>query len=432
MQAEDTARSLRAIGRPALAAIVDADGETPLLDYAARLHAHTPDGPLEPALAAAFRGELTRLGHPEITVSAAMADLERRRVLQTATHVTVSEGPIFLAMHRLATIGLDPSIPYLVGACSGIPFSNDAHPGCLNLGRRYPLSAVLEPGSPAYRARVRARAAAEQKAPPDQRISMIPWAMRDASVFHAAIPAVTLEVRAALRAEIRAVVPEAHTGAPFVPWALATASALMRPCLDRAPVYLDLNAVVARYLETALDDGRHPLHRLLFNPSTRARVLCALPPMPLFTTARGPRGLFEPLRAEGDSLRGPHGERPLTPSSVLDGLREGQLCPGVYLVFAALALQNGFRCLGGVDQVEYLPLLRAAAAAASISMGFLTPSAAVSVDALTTGRTEDPRGEAIHPLDVILGTPLPSLEGLTLHRFLTPQLPRLLRRPFPG
>ncbi|MFS8067120.1 MAG: hypothetical protein ACMG6S_12180 [Byssovorax sp.] len=331
MRAEDTARSLRAIGRPALAAIVDADGETPLLDYAARLHAHAPEGPLEPALAAAFRDELTRLGHPAITVSAAMADLEARRVLQTATHVTASEGPIFLAMHRMATIGLDPSLPYLVGACSGIPFSNDAHPGCLNLGRRYPLSAVLEPGSPAHRA------------------------MRDASVFHAAIPEATREVRAALRAELRAVVPEAHAGAPFVPWALATASALMRHCLDRAPVYLDLNAVVARYLATALDDGRHPLHRLLFDASTRARVLGALPPMPLFTTARGPRGLFEPLRAEGDSLHGPHGERALTPSSVLHGLREGELCPGVYLVFAALALQNGFRCLGGVERPTTTP-----------------------------------------------------------------------------
>src|SRR5512132_1156863 len=186
MRAEDTARALRSIGRPALAAIVEADGATPLPDYAARLHAHAPEVPIEPALAAAFREELARLGHPEITVSAAMVDLQERRVLQTATHATASEGPIFLAMHRLATIGLDPSLPYLVGACSGVPFSNDAHPGCLNFGRRYPLSAVLEPGSPAYRARSRARAAAEIKGPSDQRISMIPWALRDASVFHAA------------------------------------------------------------------------------------------------------------------------------------------------------------------------------------------------------------------------------------------------------
>jgi hypothetical protein len=428
MRPSDTARALRAIGRPALAAIVEAEGETPLVDYAARLHEHAPPVPLEPALAAAFRVELARLDVPEGAVSAAMADLDARRVLQTATHVTASEGPIFLAMHRVATLGLDPSRPYLVGACSGIPFSNDAHPGCLNLGRRYPLSAVLDPASAAYRARSRARAAAEAKAPADHRVAMIPWAMRDASVFHAVIPEATREVRAALREEIRAVVPEARAGDPFVPWALATATAAMQRCLGRAPLYLDLNAIVARYLEAALDDGRHPLHRLLFDPETRARVLAALPPMPLFTTARGPRGRFEPLHAEGESLRGPHGEGPLTPSSVIQGLREGQLCPGVYLVFAALALQNGFRCLGGVDQVEYLPLLRDAADAA----GFITPSAAVSANALTTGRTVDEHGAAIHPLDAILGTPLPSLEGLTLQRFLAPQLPRLLRRPFPG
>jgi hypothetical protein len=193
-------------------------------------------------------------------------------------------------------------------------------------------------------------------------------------------------------------------------------------------VYLDLNAIVARYLQTALDDGGHPLHHLLFDAGTRERVFGALPPMPLFTAARGPRGVFDPLGVAGDSLQSPQGRYPLTPASILGALREGALCPGVYLVFASLALQNGFRCLGGVDQVEYLPLLRDAAASA----GFLTPSAAVSVDALTTGRTVDDRGEAIHPLDVLLGTPLPSLDGLTLHRFLTPQLPRLLRRPFPG
>jgi hypothetical protein len=428
MFAEDTARALRGIGRPALAAIVEAEGETPLLDYAARLHAHAPTVALEPALAAAFRDELVRAGHPAATVDAALADLEARRVLQTATHVTASEGPIFLAMHRLATLGLALEVPYLVGACSGIPFSNDAHPGCLNLGRRYPLSAVLEPGSKAYRARAGARAAVEHKAPPDHRIAMIPWAMRDASVFHAAIPAATPEVRAALREPVRGVVPEALTGAPFVPWALATAGAIMKRCLNRGLVYLDLNAVVARYLETALDDGGHPLHRLLFDPGTRERVLGVLPPMPLFTTARGARGTFEPLRAEDGGLRGPRGVHPLTPASILGALREGALCPGVYLVFASLTLQNGFRCLGGVDQVEYLPRLRDAAASA----GFATPRGDVDVDALTTGRTVDPRGEAIHALDVILGTPLPPLDRLTLHRFLTPQLPRLLRRPFPA
>ena len=196
MRAEDTARALREIGRPALAAIVDADGDTPLDAYSARLHAHAPPVPLEPALAEAFRRELDRGGHPTGTVDAALGDLERRRVLQTATHVTLSEGPIFLAMHRMATLGLDrsldldldldPQIPYLVGACSGIPFSNDAAPGCLNVGRRHPLSALLHPASPAHKAR--ARAAAGLDSAVDHRLSLLPWSMRDVSVFHARLP----------------------------------------------------------------------------------------------------------------------------------------------------------------------------------------------------------------------------------------------------
>jgi hypothetical protein len=337
-------------------------------------------------------------------------------------------------MHRMATLGLDPEIPYLVGACSGIPFSNDAAPGCLNVGRRYPLSALLHPASRAHKAR--ARAAAGLDSAVDHRLSLLPWSLRDVSVFHARLPKAARDVWSALRPGLRALVPEPVAGAPFVPWALTTASTILAralglgPDLDRRPVHLDLNAVVARYLETALDDGTHPLHRLLFDPTTRQRVLCGLPRMALFTTARDQRGTFEPLHLEleagGDHLRGAHGARPLTPAATLAGLREGQLCPGVYLVFAALALQNGFRCLGGVDQVEYLPRLRDAAALA----GFATPTAAVATDALTTGRTVDDRGEAIHALDVVLGTTLPSLEGLTLHDFMTPQLPRLLLRPF--
>ena len=426
MRAEDTAISLRAIGRPALAAIVDADGDTPLDAYSARLHAHAPLVPLEPALAAAFRRELTRGGHTALAVDSALGDLERRRVLPTATHVTLSEGPIFLAMHRVATLGLDPEIPYLVGACSGIPFSNDAAPGCLNVGRRTPLSSLLNPASRAFKAR--ARAAAGLDVPVDHRLSLLPWSLRDVSVFHATVPKTARDVWSSLRPTLRAMVPEAPAGAPFVPWALATASTILERCLDRHPIYLDLNAVVARYLETALDDGAHPLHRVLFDATIRERVLCSLPRMPLFTAAPDPRSTFEPLHAEGDRLRGVHGDRPLTPATVLTGLREGQLCPGVYLVFASLALQNGFRCLGGVDQVEYLPRLRDAAAVA----GFAMPPAEVAVDALTTGRTVDDRGEAIHALDVVLGTALPPLSGVTLQGMLTPQLPRLLGRPFPG
>src|SRR4051794_7022550 len=101
MRAEDTARALREIGRPALAAILAVEGETPLSAHAARLHAHAPVVPIEPALAAALRDELARAGHAASVVEAALGDLARRRVLQTATHVTASEGPIFLAMHRL-------------------------------------------------------------------------------------------------------------------------------------------------------------------------------------------------------------------------------------------------------------------------------------------------------------------------------------------
>src|SRR5207247_713575 len=93
-----------------------------------------------------------------------------------------------------------------------------------------------------------------------------------------------------------------------------------------------------------------------------------LPAMAVFTTSHGPPGaqVFEPLRLTGESLRGPHTGLALRPAPILAGLREGRLCPGVFLTFAALAFAADFRCLGGVDQLEYLPLLRDACGAGGL------------------------------------------------------------------
>ncbi len=419
--------TLRSIGRPALAELLVRRGDLSLHEYSASLHRHRPARPLEPALGRAFRAELGRLSLPGEEIEAVMARLEQTRVLQTATHVTASEGPIFFAMHALATLSLSPEEPYVVGACSGIPFSNIARPGSLNFSRRHPLSAFLDGRSPAYRVRSTAFAGSGSEG---RRLSLLPWSRRDAPVWRAPIPPELCQLLASLKPPIRDLLPPASPGGSFSRWALTACSRLESRLLDRRLLFLDLNEVVASYLAEVLPERGHPLHRLLFAPEIRERVLGPLPEMALFTTAHGPpdRPAFEPLRRRGEALRGSHTELALRPDSIVEGLRSGALCPGVLLVFGALAFLNDFKCLGGVDQIEYLPLFREAWGEGDL----LSPEdlASRALDGLTTGRCVDEAGEAVYPLDIVLGTPWSPPRTSTLLGFMGPQLPRLLKRPF--
>ena len=141
-----------------------------------------------------------------------METLARDRVIQTGTHVTASEGPIFFAMHAVATLALAKDAPCFVGACSGIPFSNNARPGSLNFSRRHPLSALLHGRSRAYRL----RAPAFEKSDSDERrLSLVPWSMREAPVWRSTIPRELAALLPVLRSPLRDLLPAAVTGAPF-------------------------------------------------------------------------------------------------------------------------------------------------------------------------------------------------------------------------
>ncbi len=419
--------ALRAIGRPALAELLSRHGETPLREYSAWLHRPRPARPLEPALARALGAELGRSIPEASAASQVMETLERDRVIQTATHVTASEGPIFFAMHALATLALPRETPYVAFACSGIPFSNNARPGCLSFSRRYPLSAFLHGRSRAYRQRL---PAFEKSDSDERRLSLVPGSTREAPVWRATIPREMVALLGSLRSPLRELLPPAVAGASFARWALSTCETVESILLDRRLIFLDLNEVVASYLGEVLGDAGHPLSRALFTPALRDRMFAALPEMALFTTAEGSseHPLFVPLRLQGETLCGPRTAIPWQPGAIVAGLQAGALCPGVFLSFATVAFLGDFRCLGGVDQLEYLPLFREACLRGEL----LSPEEAegCSLDGLTSGRCVDAAGEAVYPLDMLLGTRWRVPEEGTLLGYLAPQLPRLLQRPF--
>ena len=85
---------------------------------------------------------------------------------------------------------------------------------------------------------------------------------------------------------------------------------------------------------------------------------------------------------------------------------------------------NRVRCAGSFEQVEYLPrIVRALAAAGFEPARDLDPEAAAW---LTTGRALGPDAQPVYPLDVVLGTPFEPDTGASLWDWLAPLMPRLL------
>jgi hypothetical protein len=415
----DPIQRLRDAGRSRLAGILEREWSTPLGEYSARLYEHWPVCPMEDALLAAFRDELQRTAVEPAGARRILDDLAERRVLQTATHLTATEGPTFLAVHRAATAGLPADTPYLVAAYSNVPFANPAWSGCLNFSDRHGLDALIDPGHLAFSAlqkdaRNRARDSAER------RISLVPARMRDARVYRAVSPDRLHALCQALRPVLQRM-GSAPAHDSFSNWALSFCRAATARALGRERiVFIDLNEVITGYLLRVLPESSHPLHRLLFDQNVRERVAAALgEDLALFTVpaSSGKRERMANVSARDDAQLA-------DPESVCRDLQNGRLCPGLLLTFGSLAFLNGFRCLGSFEQVEYLGRFQSRL----IEAGWPGNEIVRQVDtaALTSGRCLDDSGEPVYPLDIVLGTTWRWRDDMTVGELFSPLLSRLV------
>jgi hypothetical protein len=424
----DAIHALRAAGRTRLADLVAEHGDERVEAYASRVFSHRPTIPLEPALEAAFLAEVGRLGWSVHDRERARADLVSRRVVQTATHLTASEGPTFLAVHAVALSGLPSGAPYLVGTFSGVPFSNPAWSGCLNFSARYALENFVDGSAPVYRELARSEADRKRDGVAfDRRISLIPSSLRDGLVFGSRVTEQLRRVVAALIEPVVSISPE--PGDDFGPWALGFCQATIRRALACERIgFFDLNACVAGYLTRVLPDSEHPMTRLLFDQQMRDRVTAAFGHAPtwFYTEVNtGKRARVAACEVRSDVLRGPGLELPFTPEAVASGLAAGRLCPAVLPCFVALTVLSGVRCLGSFEQVEYLPHI-----VRSLSEAGFEPAADLDPEEtawLTTGRALGPDGQPVYPLDVVLGTPMAVDPNATVWDWLAPLMPRLLK-----
>ncbi len=400
------------LGRPELAMFLDSYGDWSLRDAASLPWQRVVSGAMDEDLRAAFGEALAEVASGPLA-QRALEVLCRRRVLATASHVGVSQGPVLFGAHVMASVGAVEGEPLVVGAWSGIPFSNGS--GCFQLGAQARVEDWLVPG---VVLEARRKAWADRARDCDERrLRLVNAGWSDAPVWWARCDEVLARNVEALRPEVRELLGEPLIGMPYTSWALRACARLESAVLGRPVVMVDLGRVLCGYLRRVLERPGHPSRALLTDAGLREQLWGRLPRRALWTSWESGRGGRVRMKVVRD---------PLSLEDVVRGLDEGRLSPGVWVGFAILSVLHGIRCLGGVDQCEYLPRLMRVCKEAGWGGG------EVFEGGLISGHCVEPGGASLPPLEIWRGRPweMPGAD-VTVLQWLRPQWKRLLRRPMP-
>ncbi len=420
---------LQKANRPELARILSGAWNISLTEYSGSLWKTTSEAPsLEAEMRQAFATEFCRIGFTEGQAQSYCAELERTRVLQTATHLTASEGPTFLALHHLALLGMPKGETYFVGSYSGVPFANAAWSGCLNFSNRIDLESVISVHAPGFADLKRADKDRVRDSS-DRRISLIPGKMRDVRVFQSRIPKKMAELMTHFSEPILGISPKAKTGDDFTKWASQFCSNQLGKIFpSKSIMYFDLNKVISNYLALVISNSNHPIYRLFFDHAVRDSVFAVFPSdTPLFTVDVNYKNKIrqESVVLNVDELHSQNYKLKLTQENLINEIKSGALCPGLFLGFTALSFLNGFVCFGSFEQVEYLAVFKQK----WLKLDLLDNKNVEmsNTSAFTSGRCLDESGEGIHPLDLMFGLEMRFNENQTVGELMEPLLHRLLK-----
>jgi len=389
-------------GYPELTRVFATHWQTRLSDYAARLFDTAPQQ-LEPELIRAFQVELEAVGVEETEREPIVTRLQEKPVLQTSHHITPTHGPTFLAIDLICLAGLKPQDLYLIGANSGVSFSNSAWSGALSYGD-LPLDTLIDPQSHSVQRMRNSQRERIAHGDRDNRISIIPARQRDQLVFGTEATEFQADLFRHFSPSLKALLREVKPGQLLSHWAAGTASSIQNRILNtRQFLILDINRVVTHYLvEVLRSRPDHPCCELLSDSRTAGNIRQSFREPPLFLgNYRGKKSSkVEGLSWAGNGLKSPRqGFQALDRGELVGRLRSFELCPAIFLLFFILRFINGIRCLGSFSQIEYLETYRRTWE--SVSPGWGRHLAPDSERSLTTGRLIQ-NGQAVWPLDLAM------------------------------
>lgn len=362
--------TLKKEGKIHLAKCIEENWDKTALEYSKKLNFWRPKKGMEPELLNAFDKELQRLEFDASSREEILFSLKRRRVLQTAPHLGVTEGPRMLCINWLGSLGVPEKEFYVVGMFSGVPFSNHSRPGRINRKK--------------------------------DEVNLFPSTMQDALVYKSKIPDKLPEKLNILPEKLIQFLPHPIAGASYTKWALQACAQIERKVLNKNNlIYLDINEIVAEYLVQVLKNPLHIFQKIFFQPEIREQFLKTFPGEILFYTPvlDGKYENMENMFFSEKSLKSKNKEIKLdNPEILIKEIKEGRVCPSLIVTFIALSFLNQFKCFGSFAQVEYLPAYQEKLAKLKFMKEFKIETIATSN--LTTGAFSN--GADIFPADLII------------------------------
>lgn len=376
-------QKLQEEGRTHLAHVLETYGNTDVFEYSKAMWDYKPTEKMEVELEKAFKQVLDKKGLTEEQVKQIMNQLDTSRVIQTTPHTQIVPTPRNFCIDWISTRGIPTDFRYLVASFSGVPFSNPTKPGRITLnGETYNFVSAIQQDELVYKSQVNDR---------------------------------TMETWQSLETDI---IPEPKSGEVFSDWANQSAEQIVSNILNVPTTHIDINEVIALYLQNVITQEGHLFHTLFYDLEFQKKFFEVFgDEIHLFFAPTMAKKYHkqEKLYLDGYTLKGEHTEHITDPAVILEGLQNKTLCPAPILVFTALAFLNQFKCLGSFAQVEYLPDFQEKWIELGIDQANNVPT-----ENLTSGMF--PENPELNPLDILTGAETLPEPSYTVYELFKPIL----------
>ena len=343
-----------------------------------------------------FKQELINSGYQKDS-NQILQQFKNNPVLQTAHHLTATNGPTFTAIDLVSLMGLEEKY-YLVGVFSGVPFSNPAWSGSLSYGD-IALEKMIQKTSPYYSKLIKENKDRKRDLVSENKIRLVFSDFRDDLVFGSSFEKYRLDFWDAMQEKILQYFPKpkiACSGySAFSNWHLKCCSNLQAELFGREKIiYFDLCRLIKNYITKAINQKKPLLEKLFCSFKTIEKNL-----NPIWFYSRKEKKKswkIHPLFTQDLPFFNKKNE--VCFSSMQFFLQEKDYCPATFITFFILVFCCGIRCLGSFYQVEYLHHYE------KCLKNIFEKREIFSYDwskSFTSGRLKE-QGRLVYPLDYIL------------------------------
>jgi len=318
--------NLRAENHSILANTLSQTWSLSVIQNSKNMCAHSPTSNIEDILLQAFEQELRETNYSNTHIQTILSDLEKHRIIQTSAHTEIVPPSRRTCIDWITSQGIPDHRPYIIGAFSGVPFSNKSRPGRIIYN--------------------------------EATYNFIPKTHQDALVFSTDVLEKTHDTYTLLPVELQSILPKPKSGEHFARWAAQCSSNVMSKILNRDVVSLDLNAVITNYIIDALDNTEHLVTQILCDPQITKKIHATLGDNLHFFYTPYETSKYHKQEnlyyLDGYGFAGSHEKYPHDPATLQQELRNRKLCPATFLTFFILTFMNNFACIGSFVQIEYL------------------------------------------------------------------------------